>query len=746
MTMCQTMQLQSLRTTVDDDRVVTVWFDQPGKAVNTITWQMLLDLAEVVAAAERDKPKGLIFASAKSDCFVAGGDLFNIRDMARDPALMTKFLADGQGLWNRIEKLPMPTCVAINGDCLGGGFELALACTYRVAADDGSINIGLPEVKIGILPGWGGTTRLPRLIGLRKSLPLLLTGKALPPKKARKAGMIDETVRPEALLAAAKRLVLKGAGRPRKLPLMDRTMAFGPVRKLVLAKATKQTLEQTHGNYPAAMKVLEIVRAGFDGGFQAGLDAERQALRELMDTEACHNLMRLFFLRQGAKRAVAAQLNGVRGAEAKHGAVIGGGTMGAGIAYSMARAGIQVRLVEMNEKAAAAAMGRVRKCLDDDVYAGRLSALEARHAFNRVSPTIEWTGLGLADVVVEAVAESMDVKREVFAKLDRLCKPDAVLASNTSSLSIAEMAAATSRPQRVVGLHFFNPVPKMPLVEVVRAEKSSDQALANAVVLASRIGKTPVLVKDAPGFLVNRVLIPYLAEALLMAGGGMSVEAIDGAMKRWGMPMGPFELLDEIGLDIGAHVLGSLGDKLVAPRPVPPEMAKALDRKWLGKKSGAGFYVYDAGSKSKKKKDRKPTVNHEIAALLAGGRSAPTPADSEVQWRLVLPMVNEAAALLAEGVADSADTVDLATVFGTGFAPFRGGLAKFADTVGADKLVVHLEKLAAQHGPRFKPAGALKPLAAGRRSMSDIRAAEPQAPAGATWRETSQGVLRSPDA
>lgn len=725
----QTMHMPTLRTTVDDDGVMTVTFDQAGKSVNTITGQMLLDLREAVAVAERDKVKGMIFASAKPGCFVAGGDLFEIRATGADPEKMTKFLSDGQGLWNRIEQLPFPTCVAINGDCLGGGYELALACTYRVSADDGSINIGLPEVKIGILPGWGGTTRMPRLVGLRKSLPLLLTGKALPPRKAKKSGLIDEVVRPEALLAAAKRLILKGTGKRRKLALIDRAITLGPVRKVVLDKAVKKTLAQTHGNYPAAMKVLEIVRASYDGGLQAGLDAERKALRELMDAESCHNLMRLFFLRQGAKKAIAAQLNGTRPAAVKQAAVIGGGTMGAGIAYAIAKAGIPVRLVEVNEKAAAAALGRVRKSLDEDVYAGRLSALEARHAMNRVSPTVEWTGLDLADVVIEAVAESMDVKRKVFVELDRLCKPDAVLASNTSSLSVTEMAAATSRPQRVVGLHFFNPVPKMPLVEVVRAAGSDEKSLATAVALASKIGKTPVLVKDAPGFLVNRVLIPYLAEALVMACEGASIEAIDAAMKKWGMPMGPFELLDEIGLDIGAHVLKSLGDTLDPPLAAPPQMGKAMERGWLGKKSGTGFYVYGGSGKGKKKKESKPLVNRELVALLGEGR-AYSPAEADVQWRLVLPMVNEAAKLLAEGVVESADMVDLATVFGTGFAPFRGGLAKFADSVGAAEVVAKLEKLAAAHGARFRPAAALKPLAAGRKPMSDIRAS-----GLAGWRE-----------
>jgi 3-hydroxyacyl-CoA dehydrogenase/enoyl-CoA hydratase/3-hydroxybutyryl-CoA epimerase len=742
------MQMHTLRTSVDGDGVMTVTFDAQGKSVNTITWQILQDLTAVADAVERDKPKGVIFHSAKPDCFIAGGDLFEMRKMSSDAELMTRFLTDGQALWNRIEKLPVPTVAAINGDCLGGGYELALACTYRVAADDGSINIGLPEVRIGILPGWGGTTRMPRLLGLRKALPLLLAGKTMPPKKAKKAGLIDETVRREALLAAAKRLVLSGKPPSRKLPLIDRLTTTRPLRNIILKKATARTLEQTQGNYPAAMQVLKIVRAGYDGGFAAGLAAERDSLRVLIDDPACHNLMRLFFLKQGAKRAVAEQLRGAKPAEVKQAAVIGGGTMGAGIAHSLVRAGVHVRLVEVNEKAAAAALGRVRKMLDDDVYSGRLSALEAKHAFARVSPASDWTGLNLADVVVEAVAESMDVKREVFAKLDRLCRPDAVLASNTSSLSVTEMARATTRPGRVVGLHFFNPVPKMPLVEVVRAEQSEDGPLATAVALSSRIGKVPVLVKDAPGFLVNRVLIPYLSEAQVMASEGVPFTAVDEAMKKWGMPMGPFELLDEIGLDIGAHVLKSLGDRMDPPLAESPAMAKVLERGWLGKKSGKGYYIHGG-----KRKSAKPAVNLEMESLLAAGRVAPAMTEEQIQWRLVLPMVNEAARLLAEGVTDSADTVDLATVLGTGFAPFRGGLAKFADSVGMDKILVRLEELAARHGARFAPAAALKPLAAGRRPMSAIQAKDsaPAASQRPAWRDQGAAaaghpVARSPHA
>ena len=743
--------METIRMTTDADGVVTVCFDAPGKSVNSITEGLVAELTEAVAAIEKQapRPRGVIFASAKPGNVIAGADLFEIREISKDADRMTRFLTDGQNLYARIAALPFPTVTAINGDCLGGGFELALACTYRVAADDGSINVGLPETKVGILPGWGGTVRMPQLIGIRSALPLILQGKTLPPKKAKKLGLIDETVRPEALLAAAKRVALNGLHRKRQMPLLDRFLHKGVLRRKVLAKAEAKTMEQTHGNYPAAMQVIQIVRDTFDRGTQAGLDSERRALRELMDTPACHNLMRLFFLRQGNKKAIASQIK-AKPAEVNHAAVVGGGTMGAGIAHSLARAGVQVRLIEVDGKAAAAARGRVKKMFDDDTYAGRLSALEARHALNRVSPCTDWTGLGLADLVVEAVAESMDVKREVFGKLDRLTRPDCVLATNTSSLSVAEMAAATTRPNRVVGLHFFNPVPKMPLVEVVRTPSSDDQSLATAVGVSLKIGKTPVVVKDAPGFLVNRVLIPYLNEALVMASEGTPIADIDLALKKWGMPMGPFELLDEIGLDIAQHVLKSLGGKLDPPlEPVPGgSVAKAIENKWLGKKTGRGFYVY-----GDKKSKADPVLNQELAALLAAGKTPPQISEADVQWRLVLPMVNEAAKLLAERVADSADTVDLATVFGIGFAPFRGGLVRFAVQAGSEQIVAKLNDLAAKHGPRFVPAESLrrhaKELQAAAAPKAEGTPAATPAHASANgaseWRESSQPVLRSPD-
>ncbi len=404
--------------------------------------------------------------------------------------------------------------------------------------------------------------------------------------------------------------------------------------------------------------------------------------------------------------------------------------MGAGIVYSLARAGIQVRLIEVDPKAVSAGLSRVRKNFEDDVKGGRMTLLEAKHAMNRVVPSTQWTGLKLADIAIEAVVEKMPLKREIFAKLDRLTRPDCVLATNTSSLGVTEMAQATVRPNRVVGLHFFNPVPKMPLVEVVRTSQSDDQSLATAAGLAAKIGKTAVLVKDTPGFLVNRILIPYLAEALLLASEGTSIVTIDEAMKKWGMPMGPFELLDEIGLDVSAHVLNSLADQIGRDRvPASPAVEKALAQGWLGKKSGRGFYIHGS------KKGQKPVVNSELTTLLAEPTSSILDLDhSRIAWRLVLPMVNEAARLLEEGVVENTEAIDLAMVLGTGFAPFRGGLARFADSVGIEAIVAQMRETAARHGSRFTPASLLTELAnrhlklhdfaeAGRRSDQEIHAA-----------------------
>ena len=694
--------METLRLTTDSDWITTIWIDVPGKGVNTLSPRVLADLDVALNHIEHDRPHGLIFASAKNHSFIAGADLFEIRKMNREQ--MLQFLADGQALFSRIANLSMPTVAAINGDCLGGGFELALACNMRVAAMDASISIGLPEVKLGILPGWGGTVRLPRLIGLTRALPLLLAGKTLPPKKALRAGLLDEVVRPEALQAAARRRVM-GTKPTRRHSLVERTAASVPlIRNRILARAEKETLATTLGNYPAPIRLIEVVRRGCEQGEAAGLEAEREAIGDLIETDASRNLIRLFFLKQGAKRQIADQLR-AKPVDVKRAAVIGGGTMGAGIIHALARAGIDVRLVEVNVKAASAGLARVKRLLDDDVSAGRLDRVAARNAMNRVAPCTDWTGLHLADIVIEAVLEEMPVKKEVFARLERLTRPDAVLATNTSSLSVAEMAVATAHPERVIGLHFFNPVAKMPLVEVVRTDANREEPLATAAALAGRLGKTPVLVRNAPGFLVNRVLIPYLAEALAVAGEGVPIERIDAALKQWGMPMGPFELLDTIGLDVAEHVLLTLGRVLRDPPQIPRALDLALQRHWLGEKSGRGFYEHP----SKHRRGASLVVNAELQKALADVQNTDLSLDASseqqeaIAWRLILPMVNEAARVLEENVTDSTDTIDLATVLGLGLAPFRGGLIQFANTVGLPAIVERLEALERQFGSRFAP-------------------------------------------
>ncbi len=713
----------TLHTETDEHGVLTVRFDQAEKSTNTLSPTSLGELEALIESLTKSdngsQPTGVVFTSAKPDSFLAGADLFELARM--DTEATERFIEQGQRVINLISRLPMVTVAAINGHCLGGGLELALACTWRVAADRGSINIGLPEIKLGIIPAWGGTTRLTRMLGPGRALPLLLSGATMSPRRARKAQFVDDVVRPEALAAAARRWA--GVSLPRRgSALVARHgRALAPWSAAVCAVARRRAAAKTFGNYPAVDALIDTASTACRRGVDAGLRAERQAVSRLAQTDACRNLMRLFFLRHDAQKSVRHLLEqdgSGSSAQIQHAAVIGGGTMGAEIAHSLARSGIAVRLVEINADAVGAALRRIRKSLDHDVKSCRISPLQAQQAMDRVSPTSHYTGLRRADLVIEAVAETMSVKRKVFEELDRQTRLDAVLASNTSSLSIRRIAEATDCPGRVIGLHFFNPVAKMPLVEVVHSRHSDERVLAAGAELAMRLGKTPILVADGPGFLVNRVLIPYLAEAMVLASQGVSIEMIDHAMKAWGMPMGPFELLDQVGLDVTGHILESLratlGDHIV----VPDGIDQVIERGWLGRKTGRGFYVY--------RRRGRPQVHRELLELISNGREATTTDAIDIDRRLVLPMVNEAARLLDEGVTHSTATIDLATVLGLGLAPFRGGLIRFAETYGLASLVADLQNLAEEHGPRFAPVDSLIHVADSRlplQAIADHRAA-----------------------
>lgn len=639
---------ESVTYRCDADGVATITIDSPGKSVNTLSKQVWADLDQAVAQAEQAKPRAVVVVSGKTKSFIAGADLFEMRAMS--DAELHKYLEDGQRILARLEKLPCPTVAAINGDALGGGLEVALACSFRVAADDPSIKIGLPETSLGLVPGWGGTVRLPRLIGLEAALPMMTGGKPASPIDARKLGLVENVAPREMLLSAARELALAGA---------SKRAAPAPANlDQILSDASKKL----DPNYPAPARLIQIVRDSYQKGIDTGFVGERNALVELRSTEAGKNLMRGFFLRTGAKKAAAEQAPGEPYPVASV-AVFGGGTMGSGIAYVLLRAGHTVRLIEASAEHASTARQRVAKMIDDDIAAGRLAA--AKNPSAQFSATESWDSLDQVDLVIEAIVEDFGAKRVLFERLEKSAKPQAVLATNTSSLSVTQLAQSTKHSARVIGIHFFNPVPRMPLVEVVKTKLADPRAVATGVAVAIKCGKTPIVVGDGPGFIVNRVLMPYLSEAMKMAQEGISIEAIDDAMRKWGMPMGPFALLDQIGLDVIVGIFKAMREPLAGRVVLPAQVEDAAKSGVLGRKSGKGFYVYGSDKKSP------PAVNE---ALVLGPHTAPTPEEASIQRRLIKSMRDEADRLLAEGVASSADAIDLATLTGLGIAPFRGGI------------------------------------------------------------------------
>lgn len=636
-----------VRCEIDAGGLLTVWFDAAGRPVNTLTAAAWDGLDTALDRIDADRPVGVVLASAKPRSFIAGADLFELRGLA-DEALEAH-LARGQRILDRLAALPMPTVAALDGDALGGGLEVALACRLRVAADDPTVKLGLPETTLGLVPGWGGTIRLPRLVGLEAALALLVPGKTIPPAEAARIGLVDRLASRADLLAAARSLALAPAAPPRRL------IAFDPVeRHSICERFRRLTRDRSGAHLPAPLRLIDVVEIGCDAGPAAGAAAERRALVELRATPASKNQLRLFFLRTAAKKAAVAAAAGTpRSVHAA--AVIGGGAMGAGIAAALATAGIGVHVVEADERSAAAARPRL-------AAAGAAA----------VPVTTDWSAVAAADLVVEAVVEAGPVKHDVFRRLDEIARPTAILATNTSSLSVAGIAERVRDPGRVIGLHFFNPVAKMPLVEVVQPPAAAADAVATGVAVATTVGKTPVVCRDAPGFVVNRVLFPYLHATLTAATTADDVAAIDAAARAWGMPTGPFALLDEIGLDVAAAIFASLSEPLGPRLAPPPALAAAIAAGCLGRKTGRGFYLHDpAGGRP---------APHPAAAAWLGAAAPPGPpfTAADFEPRLVAPMAEEARRVLAEGIVASADAIDLATVLGCGFPAFRGGLATWA--------------------------------------------------------------------
>ncbi len=711
------------------DGLAFLILDRPAERVNTLNAPIVAVMEILLDQAAHDKNvRGLIVTSAKPGSFIAGADVREIEAL-RSVQEAESASRKGQRLFDALERLPFPVVAAINGTCLGGGTELALACHYRVAADDPRTEIGLPEVRLGIVPGWGGTQRLPRRIGLAPALDIILAGKSLNAKRALKAGLVDAVAPPEYLLEAAERMVWAAAAgeiRPRRR-LSDHPLArYNPVRRATIAlyahlarKRLRGRLNESH--YPAPFRALDAVTHGLKHGMEEGLREEMMALGQLAVSATCRNLVSLFFLQQAARKSPGIPDGPARPREVSAAAVLGAGVMGGGIAQAVARAGIPVRLKDIQPEALKHGIHTAWELNRADLRKKKITKREFDRRMVLIQPTLDYSGIRRADVVIEAVVESLEVKRKVIREIEAATPDGTVFATNTSSLPIREIAAGATRPQDVVGMHFFNPVHRMPLVEVVRGAATSPEAVTTIVALAKRMGKTPVVVGDAPGFLVNRVLMTYLGEALLMLEEGARIEEVDRTMVEFGMPMGPFAVLDQVGIDVAAHVATVLSEAFRdrAPRSTALQILK--EKGWLGRKSGRGFYVYrgpaggaadgaDGGGSSSTSGE----VNVGVYSLTSTRERMnldPAPTES----RLVLPMINEAARCLEDGIAATPADVDLAMVMGTGFPPFRGGLLRHADALGLPAIVQGLEVLSERHGKRFMATRLLMEMAGGER-------------------------------
>ena len=695
---------------IDSDGIAHVVFGRPGGKVNLLTPEILTTLDRLLGEWRgREEIRGVVFESRTPGMFIAGMDVEEIAAVT-DAFRAAEAARFGQAVFQKIADLTRPSVCAIGGVCLGGGTELALACTYRLVSDDPRVRIGLPEVQLGIIPGFGGTQRLPRLVGLVASLDLILSGRQLDARRARRVGLVDDVV-PTAYLEREAVALLKSApgdrpARGRK-PLASAVVEkFSPLRKLILSKARKKTAAKVRpADYPAPFRGLEAIEAALTHPLQRGLDLEARIVGELVPTRTSKNLIWLFKSQTALKK----DAGGIQASPRRiqRAAVLGAGVMGGGIGQLLADRSIPVRLKDIDYEAILSALQTASKVWARRVKRRRITPRESRQKMAFIAPSLESTGFRNVDLVIEAVVEKLEVKQKVLAEMEERIGERVVFASNTSSLPISDIAAKALHPERVVGLHFFNPVDRMPLVEIIAGRRSSPEALATVHALALKLGKTPVIVRDSPGFLVNRILMLYMNEALELLGEGVKIAAADTAMTAFGMPMGPFALLDQVGLDTAHHVAGVLesafGGRIGTSTPVLD--AVVSDGK-LGAKNQRGFYRYRNG--------RSTHPDPAIYSLIGAPKPRELPPET-LQERMVLAMVNEATVCLEDGVVREPREVDIAMVMGTGYPPFRGGLLRQADSIGIPIVAERLSRLADAHGERFRPSHLLLDMARGQK-------------------------------
>ena len=654
----------------DADSVVWLTIDKPGTSANVLSSGVLRDLDALLQPLTKNPPRAVIVISAKKSGFIAGADIKEFTGIANLEDGF-RLIRAGQEVLNRLEALPCPTVAAIHGFALGGGLELALACRYRVAVNDERLSLGLPEVQLGIHPGFGGTVRTVRLVGVRPAMDMMLTGRPVRADKALRIGLVDRLVPPgEDLRAAAKQIALQSPS-PRSAPFSERVLSWPIVRGFVKSALISQvTAKARRDHYPAPYAMIDLWARGGNS-----YEAEARSIAELFLSTTSRNLVRVFLLQDRLK-----SMGGKGAPEVKHVHVVGAGVMGGDIAAWAAIRGFTVTLQDRGLEYIEPALKRAHALFEKRLRDPAKSAA----ARERLRADVNAEGVANADVVIEAVFESLEVKRELYSRLEPRMKPSAILATNTSSLLLEPLTEKLTRPGRLVGLHFFNPVPQMPLIEIVQSAQTDPAVMQAAIAFTRKLDKLPVPCRSAPGFVVNRVLMPYLHEAMFAAQEGIPLAVIDRAAVDFGMPMGPIELADVVGLDVATHVGEIIAKELGRAAPDLTRLTELVAARKLGRKSGEGFYVWKDG------KPIKPPAP----------QTAP-PAD--LIDRLILVLVNECVACLRERVVEELDLVDAAVIFGTGFAPFRGGPLTYARNRGIDDVIARLKELAARQGPRFTP-------------------------------------------
>jgi 3-hydroxyacyl-CoA dehydrogenase/enoyl-CoA hydratase/3-hydroxybutyryl-CoA epimerase len=657
----------------DANGIVWLSFDKPDSSANTLSRDTVVELGAHVDRLAASPPRGVVIRSGKSGGFIAGADIREFTGLA-SPEQAYELVRAAQKIFDRIESLPCPTVAIINGFALGGGFELALACRYRIGIKSDKFSIGLPEVMLGIHPGFGGTVRAVRRAGVRTAMEMMLTGKTLRADKALRAGFIDRLVFPADAEAAARELITRQP-KQRAPGLLDRALSWAPVRGFVKQQLLAQVAAKARReHYPAPYAIVDLW-AKFGARGAAAYDAEARSISQLFLTETSRNLVRVFLLQERLK-----SLGGKTKLPIERVHVVGAGVMGGDIAAWCAQRGLNVTLQDRELKFIEPAMQRAREGFEKRLR----DPAKAAVLMTRMTADVAGDGVPNADVIIEAIFENADAKHELFARLEPRMKSSAILATNTSSIMLEQLDDRLPDPARLVGVHFFNPVAQLPLVEIVRGETTSEESMQKAVAFTRKIDKLPLPCKSAPGFLVNRVLVPYLNEAMFALQDGIPIEIIDDAALAFGMPVGPVELADVVGLDVCKHVGDIVSQALNRPKPDSTRIDALIAGKKLGRKSGQGFYTWRDGK----------------AVKTQGPRPAP-PAD--LADRLILALVNECVAVLREGLVEDADLVDAGVIFGTGFAPFRGGPLTYARRRGIDAVVARLTELARAHGTRFTP-------------------------------------------